>query len=121
MAGSPAGFPRTSRLTRPGQFKRVFADPLRTSDDCLTLLARPNGLDQPRLGLAIAKKHVRLAHDRNRLKRQIREFFRVHRLEYPAVDLVILARHGIHAKSNEQIRRSLQTHLNRLRKQCANS
>lgn len=44
-----------------------------------------------RLGLAIAKKVAADASQRNRIKRQIREFFRLHHVELAGYDLVFLA------------------------------
>ena len=47
---------------------------------------------RPRLGLVIAKKHVSKAVHRNRLKRVLRESFRLRQAEIPLVDIVVLAR-----------------------------
>jgi len=44
--------------------------------------------------LVIAKKHIRLAVERNRLKRLIRESFRKHQQLLIEMDIVILARSG---------------------------
>ena len=71
-----AGFPRDSRLLKPAQYRSVFQRPIKTTDDCFTVLGRPSNLATPRLGLAVSKKYARLAVDRNRIKRVIRESFR---------------------------------------------
>lgn len=42
-----------------------------------------------RMGLIVAKRVVRHAHERNRHKRVCRETFRVHQGQLPAMDLVI--------------------------------
>ena len=42
-----------------------------------------------RLGLVIGKRAVRRAVDRNRVKRVLRETFRIRRLELPCVDIVV--------------------------------
>ena len=67
-----------------------------------------------RLGLAIAKKQVRLATQRNRLKRLVRETFREHRAELAGLDLVVMARAGAAAADNRRLRRSLQSHFHQL-------
>ncbi len=58
-----------------------------------------------RLGLAISKKVVAKAHDRNKLKRLIRESFRVRTL--PAVDVIVLARKNVGRANQSDIARRL--------------
>lgn len=65
-----------------------------------------------RLGLAIAKKSIRSAVGRNRIKRLIRESFREQSL--PSVDLVILANKAIDELSNQQLRIGLERCWQRL-------
>jgi len=45
--------------------------------------------DGPRLGLVVGKKLLKRAVDRNRLKRIIREQFRLRRSRLPAFDLIV--------------------------------
>lgn len=89
-------FPRSARLLNAGDYKSVFDDAtFRVSSRHALLLARHNETGCSRLGLVIAKKHVRRAVDRNRLKRRAREHFRRHPLSRDC-DLVFLARSGLH-------------------------
>jgi ribonuclease P protein component len=70
-------FGKSLRLLCSGEFKAVFDDaPYRASHQSFLILARPNTLDHPRLGLVVAKKHLRFAVSRNRIKRLTRELFR---------------------------------------------
>lgn len=90
------GFGRESRLLTPGQFKTVFDGATRkASGPYVLLLARSNDTGHPRLGLVIAKKSVRRAVDRNRVKRIARESFRLNKSELGALDIVVLARKGL--------------------------
>ena len=50
---------------------------------------RPEGNTEARLGLVVAKKLLKRAVDRNRVKRVVREQFRLRRSALPAVDLVV--------------------------------
>ncbi len=68
---------------------------------------KPNNGETARLGLAIAKKSVPHATDRNRIKRLIRDDFRRHRQQLPIVDLVFHARPGLAALSNDALRELL--------------
>lgn len=79
----------------PAQFKNVFEQPFRASSPEITLLARKNHLNHPRLGLTVAKKHLKRAHDRNRIKRLVRESFRLSQHQLPACDFVFVAKGGI--------------------------
>lgn len=49
-------FPRELRLLTPEHFKYVFQQPFRASSPEITILARKNNLEHPRLGLTVAKK-----------------------------------------------------------------
>lgn len=116
------GFPRAARLLDKAQFQQVFDDPRKSMDPYFTVLARPNAEPLARLGLAIAKKCARRAVDRNRLKRLVRESFRLERLGLPGLDLVVLCRRDAVTADNLQLRASLTRHWARIRKQlCAKS
>jgi len=95
-------FSRQFRLITKADYKRVFNKAHKTSDRYFVVLWRPGTFDNPRLGLAISKKHLKRAVDRNRIKRLIRESFRKRRAAMPAVDIVVLAgRQIIKAEGNE--------------------
>jgi len=84
-----------------------------------TVLYRPNGSDQPRLGLAIGKKHCRLASGRNRLKRVVRESFRQHRETIGGMDLVVLNQPAAAGAENRALFESLDEHWRRIGQQHA--
>ena len=112
-AVAPRGFSRLQRLTRPGEYGRVFGDSQRSSDRLFTVLARKNDCSSPRLGLAISKRAAKLAVQRNRLKRIAREVVRL-QVDLPAMDFVVLARpEAKHAQLSE-LRSSLEKHFDRL-------
>ena len=66
------------------------------------------------MGLAIARKQVRRAVDRNRLKRLVREVFRHHRAGLTGVDLVVMARSAAVKADNAALRASLVRHFARV-------
>lgn len=53
------------------------------------VMARPNQVGYPRLGMVIAKRLLARAVDRNRVKRCVRECFRQAMPELPACDFVV--------------------------------
>lgn len=55
--------------------------------------AAENGLPYARLGISVGRKKVRKASDRNRIKRLIRESFRLSKAQLPlGVDYVVVPR-----------------------------
>lgn len=62
----------------------------------------------------MAKKHVRRAVERNRIKRLVRESFRRHRDELAGLDIVVLVRPGIAQAGNASLLASLDHHWERL-------
>lgn len=98
------GFARTSRLLNAHDYKQVFDKArLKVSTQELLFLAHPNELPQARLGLVIAKKHVKLSVGRNRIKRVLRDSFRHHQHELVGLDIVVLARKGLATLDNQQL------------------
>ena len=78
-----------------------------------TVLYRPNGTSEPRLGLAISKKQCRLATARNRLKRIVRESFRQSRETLGGVDVVVMAQRPAATAPNRELFGSLERHWQR--------
>ena len=99
-------FPRSSRLVSKLAYQQVFQKPERISDRNFTILYRLSD-SHCRLGLAIAKKKVHKAVDRNKIKRQIRESFRRHKNDLPAIDMVVLANASCHKRSKKELNESL--------------
>ena len=108
-------FTKSMRLLNSKDFQIVFDDaPLRTSHQHILFLARINSLNCPRLGLVIAKKHIRQAVERNRMKRLIRETFRAKQQQLAGIDVIVLARKGMNDVSNAVVIEHLNGQWNRL-------
>lgn len=104
-------FTKQQRLLSPKQYKCVF-------DECSFKIHQPNFMwfvrvssnnlstvtdAHNRLGLAITKKKVKRAHERNRIKRLTREYFRYHQaLLLNPVELVLTIKHSPENLSNEE-------------------
>lgn len=102
-------FKRDDRLLKAEEFQYVFADARRFGNKNLTLLVRQNDIGYPRLGLAIAKKNVRLAVDRNRIKRLMRESFRHHKADLPPIDIIAMCRSSAVELPSSEIRTQLDS------------
>lgn len=107
-------FPRASRLTKPSDFRGVFNSAHRSADSNFLVLVKDNGLGFARLGMAISKKRIHSAVARNKVKRLIRESFRLNSSNLKSLDLVVLAQKNITYKDNIIIGKSLLAHWKRL-------
>lgn len=105
-----ATFSRAMRMNSPRDFSRVFRSGKRTGGGGLTVITVENSVGHPRLGLAVAKKHLKLACHRNRLKRIIRDAFRHNQSAFSNIDIVVLSRADIRQRDSKQIRAALERH-----------
>ncbi|SFR65331.1 ribonuclease P protein component [Marinobacter daqiaonensis] len=100
-------FPKSSRLLRPGDYAGVFNDVrVRVPHRHFLILASPNNLGRPRLGLVFSKRNLKRAVQRNRVKRIVRETFR-HRKDLGAMDIVVLGRRDLATQDNPTLHRIL--------------
>ncbi len=112
-------FPRSTRLLASGEFRKVFEQAcFRAPHPYFLLLAIRNEQETARAGLVVAKKNVRKAVDRNRIKRLVRESFR-HRLgTLPELDIVVLVRKDAGTAENKQLLAVLDKLWSRLQRQA---
>jgi ribonuclease P protein component len=111
-------FPARYRLANADDYKPVFDKSLRSSDAYLTVLAHQKKEGETRLGLAISRKNVRRAAARNRIKRQIRESFRLNRCRMINLDIVVMARSAASGADRKTLRASIEKHWDILKKRC---
>lgn len=104
MSGEQFCFDKSRRLLNSSDFSVVFDNPpYKASHAQVLLLAKASNTPKCRLGLVIAKKNIKHAVDRNRLKRLIRESFRLKQHNLPAIDAIVLARRGADKLSNAEL------------------
>lgn len=99
----------------------MFDGAARAGDRWFTVLGRRNKMGRPRLGLAISIKAAGNAVARNRVKRAAREAFRLMQDELGNIDIVVMARSGIHEKKGNEMRASLTSLFRSVDKKCAGS
>ena len=79
----PQAFPKEYRLLRRSEFRQVYEAGQRRSAPLGVVFFRPNGLSMTRVGITAPTK-LGGAVFRNRVKRRVREVFRLNRLTIPA-------------------------------------
>lgn len=110
-------FSKSRRLLNAADYSAVFdKNQAKVSTKEILCLSKKNSLETPRLGLVIAKKNVKLAVQRNRIKRIIRESFRKHQQQLPDADIIILARRGLGDKTNTELHQEFENIWRRLNK-----
>ena len=102
-------FPHLSRLSQPENYQRVFDNPTyKISSKAFLMLASPSKGSRSRVGIIVAKKNIRRAVRRNRIKRLVREQFRLNRFDHP-LDLVVLVRSAADQLDNPGVWHELDT------------
>ena len=81
-------FGREKKMRKTDEFSSVFRFRCVRAIAGIDLLAAPNGLDYARLGMIVPKKILATAVARNRVKRLIREAFRLNQSELAGLDVV---------------------------------
>jgi len=84
--------PRSARLLRPGDFSALRQSGKRLATKYFHCEYRPNETRSARLGMAVSRRVSKLAVERNRIRRQVRETFRLGRPTLPAWDVLVIAR-----------------------------
>jgi len=81
-AASRRAFPKSSRILKRADFRRVYDEGQRRNGPTFAVFHRPNGLAETRLGITVPTR-VGGAVVRNRIKRRLREVFRLIRHKFP--------------------------------------
>ncbi len=104
-----AGFGKDKRIRTSAEFEALMRGGTKRNLNGFTFFfsARPAG--PARLGILISRKHAPLAKDRNRIKRCIREAFRLVQGELGALDVLVRPPYGLKASSGivDRLRSSL--------------
>lgn len=112
-------FGRDRRLLKPAEFQRVLKKGARAGGAYFRVIAVRGEHPQGRLGLAIAKRSLKRAVDRNLAKRVIRESFRHQDAAVlGGLDVVVMANPGVRSASLAALRDDIDRQLNRIRRKC---
>ena len=111
---APLALPRTAHLRQPAEFTALQRDGKRLSTALFQTRYRLTERGTARLGMAVSRRVSKSAVVRNRIRRTIRESFRLQRGRLPESDILLIARHEAAASTRSALRSDLQTIWQRL-------
>ena len=94
-------FTKIRRLREKKDYDGVFAKAERLATSEFIILHKKSTAITARLGLALSKKAIPKAVQRNRIKRLLRESFRIS--ELPQIDIIVLAKRGVDKIENRKL------------------
>lgn len=101
-------FSHICRIKDSKEFSNVFDGAKRRRFPYGVVFIQANTKQQPaRLGVSVAKRSFKKAHDRNRWKRLVRESFRVHQNCFSGIDIVVVVRKEAEQCTNQTFLKSL--------------
>ena len=100
-------FPKQKRLLKPAEYQHVYKNGKWVSNRELSANFKEQRLTFCRLGITVSRKVSKRAVDRNRIKRQIREWFRSKDLKNHSIDIILTAKPSLNNKANHQIQESI--------------
>ena len=107
---------KQNQLTKDKEFDNVFKNGKSSYDKALGVKVIANKLNDSRFGILVSTKISKKAVERNRLKRQIREVIRLSLSEIKSgYDFIIITLPPILGKTSQEITKSLQSHLEKLK------
>ncbi|MEN8232865.1 MAG: ribonuclease P protein component [Thermodesulfobacteriota bacterium] len=121
---NPLSLPKTYLLRKKSEYDNVYLRGKRVHGENFSLILLPNNLKHNRLGISIHGQ-LKGAAKRNRIKRIIREFFRLDRrflqekssrsCELPSMDIVITVRKGFNLEKQADFAAAVSSLLGRSR------
>ena len=109
--------PKSYLLRKKSEYNNVYQHGKRVNGESFSLILKPNNTDHNRLGISIHGQ-LKGAATRNRIKRIIREFFRLNKLfiqepdstsyDLPFMDIIITVRKGFSLDSPTEMAEAVQ-------------
>lgn len=88
---------------------------------CYLLYYRENKVKYPRLGIVASKRKIKKAVSRNRIKRVVKEAFRMQKSRLPSFDVVVIAKLHSLEVDNQELYECIKKLFGKLKKQSKRS
>jgi ribonuclease P protein component len=108
------GYPRTASLRHPAEFTALRRQGKRMAARFFQSQYRLTDGAEARLGMAVSRRVSKRAVVRNRIRRVIRESFRLHRARLPACDVLLIAQTTAAEQGSRELRADLEALWQRL-------
>lgn len=111
----PCSFTKKERLLKKQEFIDAASKGKRFSTKNLTIFIKSNDIGIRRLGLSVSRK-IGIAVKRNRIKRYLREFFRLNKELFPASsDISISVKQGYSPSGYNDVKEELTAFLAKIK------
>ncbi len=107
--GGKARFPSEFRLKKKADFKRVYESGTKRVGRYFTMFVLPTE-KEGRIGIVVSRKFGK-AVERNRVKRLIREAYRLNRVRFAGMDIVVIPRESCKGKDGKAIEHALLSEM----------
>lgn len=102
-------FANENRITKSQTFRDLSQSPQKWVSPYFVVLCRPSQTQSARIGITVSRKCSKKAVERNRIKRLIRESFRLNKAKIPLFDMVVIARVQAATADNQVLLKDLET------------
>ena len=104
-------FPKILRIRKKKDFQAIYSSGKRYFTKNFIIYIKENGLNYPRLGITVTRKYGK-AVKRNRMKRLIREFFRLNKQLFKVgYDYLIVVKKDCNLKNYWEVKEELEGFL----------
>ena len=108
------GHPPSARLRNPADFAALRREGKRIATRHFRTQFRISPDAEPRLGMAVSRRVSKRAVVRNRIRRTVRESFRLRRTTLPNCDVLLIAQTSAATTTNGELRSDLEAIWNQL-------
>lgn len=115
------GLSRFARLRHKNDIAAILSRGKRLTNTHFTICYQKNDLKQPRFGVIVSKRKVRLAVNRNKIKRLSREIFRFRQLSLSGIDLIVILRKPMDQIDKAELQQCLNQLFDKLINNCKKS